>query len=430
MSRIVLVRRGTATLLLAVLPAISCSQGSESGTHDHDADGAEARNNPEAVQLPPPADTIWRIKPEPALVLGQFEELEHQQFYQIRGAVRLSTGVVVVLDGASREMRAFSPDGAHLWTAGGPGDGPGELRNPVHLEKLPGDILQVQDGVARIRYGPDGSVVAHEQLAVADLLEFGQYYAWECPLPSFVGDHVLACSGSGFDAAQFPREAGPWRGEAELALLPWSLDSIAGLGTFLVEEAWALRPEQPLVIPEGIVVTGGSGLELAFPPMSRKGFFAVGGWPRKLVVAESRGDFVHAFDLAADGALPRVTIPIRNVRRPPPADELAAAWEAASTRSRDSPEYLREHLPAPDSIPNVDDLLVDDEGMVWVGSYRADPSAPRLYHVYDTEGRFMARVAIPADLDVLEIGAGHVLGTTRDELDVERVVLLELTRGG
>lgn len=407
-------------LALATLAVLACI-----------ADDNPDSQVPREIGAPASTDTIWQIKPEPALVLGQFEEQMEQQFYQIRGAVRLSTGVVVVLDGGSRELRAFSPDGTHLWTAGGPGDGPGELRNPVHLEKLPGDILQVQDGVARIRYGLDGSVVAHEQLAVADLLEFGQYYAWECPLPSFVGDHVLACSGSGFDAMQFPREAGPWRGEAELALLPWSLDSIAGLGTFLVEEAWALRPEQPLVIPEGIVVTGGSGLELAFPPISRKGIFAMGGWPRKLAVADSWGDFVHAFDLAADGALPGVTIPIRNVRRPPTTDELAAAWEAASDRgmSRNSPAYLREHLPAPDSIPNVDDLLVDDEGMVWVGLYRGDPSAPRLYHVYDAEGRFLARVTMPADVEVLEIGAGHVLGNTRDELDVERVVLLELTRG-
>ena len=352
--------------IIVTLAALACSP-------DRDPDAAGARNNSEAVQGPPPTDTIWRIEPEPALVLGQFEELEHQQFYQIRGAVRLSTGVVVVLDGASRELRAFSPDGTHLWTAAGPGEGPGELRNPGHLEKRPGNILQVQDGLSRIRYGPDGSVVAHEQLAVADLLEFGQYYAWECPFPSFVGDHVLACACNGFDARNIPREAGPWRGEAELALLPWSLDSIAALGTFLMEEAWALRPEQPLVLPEGIVVVGGSGLGLAFPPMSRKGLFALGGWPRKLAVADSRGDFVHAFDLAADGGLSRATIPIRNVRRPPTTDELAVAWEAASARSRDSPEYLHEHLPAPDSIPNVDDLLLDDEGMVWVGSYRGDP---------------------------------------------------------
>ena len=164
------------------------------------------------VGAPPSSDTIWQVTPEPALVLGRFEELEEQQFYQIRGAVRLSTGVVVVLDGASRELRAFSPDGTHLWTAGGPGDGPGELRNPVHLEKLRGDILQVQDGVARIRYGPDGSVVAHEQLAVANLLEFGQYYAWECPLPSFVGDQVLASQA----VVLMPRisPARPDRGEA------------------------------------------------------------------------------------------------------------------------------------------------------------------------------------------------------------------------
>ncbi len=411
--------------IVATLAAIACSS-------DRDPDAAGTRNNGEAAQGPAPADTIWQIDPEPALVLGQFEEQTEQQFYQIRGAVRLSTGVVVVLDGASRELRAFSPDGTHLWTAGGPGDGPGELRNPVHLEKLPSDLLQVQDWLSRIRYGPDGSVIADEQLAVAELLKFGQYYASECPLPSFVGDQVLACAGTGFDAANFPREAGPWRGDAALALLPWSLDSIAGLGTFLIEEAWALRPEQPLVLPEGIVITGsGSGLGLAFPPMSRKGFFALGGWPRKLVVADSWGDSVHAFDLAADGALPGETIPIRNVRRPPTADELAAAWEGASARSsRSSTEYLREHLPAPDSIPNVDDLLLDDEGMVWVGSYRADPSAPRLYHVYDTEGRFMARVAMPAGVEVLEIGAGHVLGVTRDELDVERVVMMELTRGG
>ena len=157
---------------------------------------------------------------------------------------------------------------------------------------------------------------------------------------------------------------------------------------------------------------------------------AVGGWPRKLVVADSRGDVVHTFDLAADRAHPGVTIPIRNVRRPPTAGELAAAWEAASVaRWRDQTEYLKEPLPAPDSIPNLDHLLVDDLGSVWVGSYQTDPSAPRLYHVYDPEGRFAARVAMPAGVEVLEIGTDHVLGITRDELDIERIVLAQPGKG-
>ena len=418
-------RSAIAFSLLAVLPAISCLP-------DHDReprgpDSAGIRNALEGDQDPAPTDTIWSIAPEPTLVLGLLEGPDAHLFSQIRGAVRLSTGNIVVLDGASRELRAFSPDGTHLWTAGGPGEGPGEMRNPTYLERLPGDILQVQDVLSRIRYAADGTLIAHDRLATADLRRFGRYFASECAVPSFVGDQVLACSGGGFEANMAPREEGPWRLEAELAVLPWNLDSIAHLGVFLKEVGWALPFEGLPRLPEQLVVLSG-GMGYASPPMSRKGIFAVGGWPRKLAAADGWGDVVQAFDLAADSVLPGATIPVRHARRPPTADELAAAWEAVAARRVGSPEYIREHHPAPDSIPNLEDLVVDDLGMVWVGSYRADASAPRLYHVYDTEGPFLARVTMPAGVEVLEIGADHVLGITRDELDIERIVLLGLTR--
>lgn len=54
---------------------------------------------------------------------------------------------------------------------------------------------------------------------------------------------VPACSG-GFDFHTAPRDEGPWRGETELAVLPWTLDSITQLGVFLKEEAWALPYEE------------------------------------------------------------------------------------------------------------------------------------------------------------------------------------------
>ena len=403
-----------AVLLLP--PLVACAP-------DDSPDSQEREDVGERV----PADTIWHIEPAPTLVLGFLEGPEAHLFSQIRAATRLSTGAVVVLDGASQQLRAFSPDGAHLWTAGGPGEGPGEMRNPTHLETLPGDTLQVQDGIARVRFAADGTLIAHERLAPADLRGFGRYFASECALPSFVGYHVLACSG-GFDVRMAPREEGPWRGETELAVLPWSLDSIAHLGVFLREEGWALPPEGVLRTPELLSAWSG-GMGYASPPMSRKGIFAVGGWPRKLVVADGWGDEVRTFDLAADPVLPGETIPIRHVRRPPTADELAVAWEEVSARRVGSPEYVRERLPAPDSIPNVDHLVVDDMGMVWVGSYQADASATRPYHVYDGEGgRFLARLEMPAGVKVLEIGADYVLGVKRDELEVERVVLLRLTR--
>ena len=266
-------------IAIVTLAALACSP-------DHDSDGAGVHSG-ESEQGPASTDTIWQIDPEPALVLGLLEGPDAHLFSQIRAATRLSTGTVVVLDGASQQLRAFSPDGAHLWTAGGPGEGPGETRNPTHLETLPGDTLQVQDGIARVRFAADGSLIAHERLAYAELREFGQYYASECTLPSFVGHHVLVCSG-GFDARMTPRDEGPWRGETELAVLPWSLDSIARLGVFLKEEAWALPYEGIPRLPELIVVVSG-GMGYASPPMSRKGVFAVGGWPRMLAVADGLG---------------------------------------------------------------------------------------------------------------------------------------------
>ena len=126
--------------------------------------------------------------------------------------------------------------------------------------------------------------------------------------------------------------------------------------------------------------------------------------------------------------VPGATIRIRHVRRPPTADELTAVWEEVSARRVGSPEYVRDRLPAPDSIPNIDHLVVDDPGAVWVASYQADPTVPRLYHVYDPVEGFLARVTMPPGLEVLEIGTDYVLGLTRDNLDVERVVLHALDR--
>ena len=227
---------------IAILAVLACSS-------DHDSDSTETRNPLGTDGELSQADPNWLIDPEPTLVLGLLEGPDAHLFSQIRGAARLSTGTIVVLDGASRQLRAFSPGGTHLWTAGGPGEGPGEMRNPTHLETLPGDTLQLQDGLSRIRYAADGTLIAHERLATADLRRFGRYFASECAVPSFVGDQVLACSGSGFDASEVPREEGPWRGETELAVLPWNLDSIAHLGVFLKEEVLGAPVRGPAAPP-------------------------------------------------------------------------------------------------------------------------------------------------------------------------------------
>ena len=95
-----------------------------------------------------PGHRVWRIGTEPSLKIGVREGEEPYQFAVIVGAVTLSDGRIVVLEGrtASKELRWFAPDGTHLSTAGGAGEGPGEFRSPGELLRLPGDTLLVRDG--------------------------------------------------------------------------------------------------------------------------------------------------------------------------------------------------------------------------------------------------------------------------------------------
>ena len=58
--------------------------------------------------------------------------------------IRLTNGTLIVLDG-SGEVRAFRRDGAHLWSAGGGGEGGFEFENPSSLTRIDGNRVRVED---------------------------------------------------------------------------------------------------------------------------------------------------------------------------------------------------------------------------------------------------------------------------------------------
>lgn len=91
------------------------------------------------------APSRWTLSPSPIVQIGVVTGEASQQLSQVMGAVRLSDGRIVVLDGDSRELRFFSPEGAHLLSVGGQGQGPGEFSRPTRLSLQPGDTLRVYD---------------------------------------------------------------------------------------------------------------------------------------------------------------------------------------------------------------------------------------------------------------------------------------------
>jgi hypothetical protein len=104
------------------------------------------------------------------------------------------------------------------------------------------------------------------------------------------------------------------------------------------------------------------------------------------------------------------------------ADELAARPEGERAMWR---SHL-EGMAVPATRPAYSRLLGDPEGNIWVGAYARDPGDVTSWTVFDASGAWLGTVEMPDRFRALEIGSSWVLGTWRDDLDVEHVRLYEL----
>ena len=102
----------------------------------------------------------WVVAPEPLISVGGADEREDYQLFRVAGATRLSDGRFVVANGGSSELRYYSPEGQHLLSVGGEGDGPGELRGIMEIEALQGDTLMVLSFRPGLTwFDPDGEFI-------------------------------------------------------------------------------------------------------------------------------------------------------------------------------------------------------------------------------------------------------------------------------
>ncbi len=79
----------------------------------------------------------------------------------------------------------------------------------------------------------------------------------------------------------------------------------------------------------------------------------------------------------------------------------------------------QEHAPA------FDTLAVDPGGRVWARLYDPKKAASR-WEVFDGSGSHLGTVALPAVMDVLQIGKDFILGRTRTTDDEETVRVYRL----
>lgn len=85
---------------------------------------------------------------------------------------------------------------------------------------------------------------------------------------------------------------------------------------------------------------------------------------------------------------------------------------------------------APGTLPPYERMLIDAEGVLWVGRYTAPGDQARVWDLFHLDEGMIATLEVPPDLSILEVGTAYVLGVRTDELGIEVVEVYPLRRGG
>lgn len=354
------------------------------------------------------------VEPPEAVIGGRLEDDGPYQFTEVRNAVRMSDGRIVVGDWDSREARYFDAHGTHILTVGGAGEGPGELRSLFSVDRLDGDTLVIGGWPIGYRYWFDerGDFIRGQQLGpwfpgmlgrtlvdgamLLDSYEYGSYgntlehWAVNGPEDDFRPVGVIELVSR--DGAQVDT-LGEIRGET------WHKTGVIG-------QSFAMRA-------------------LPFTPI---GLVA---WSRTHVfVGHSEAAEVRMYDRSG---LLKTIVRWSPVRVPVLAGDRALFREetVASAGRPNQVATLRRWLAEiayPEWKPAFDAMISDEDGHLWVRQPPRFGDDFQLWTIYGPNGIALARLALPAGLEVLDVDATHVVAKSTDALGLETVLSYRVRR--
>lgn len=365
------------------------------------------------------APTRWTIEPRAVLAIGGAEGTGPAEFTNVVGVARLSSGVIVVADGTSRELRAFDARGVFLKRWSRRGQGPGELPELDGIS-MEGDSLLAIDGRRGVhQFTPTGTWVR------------------SLILPSVPGYIVNPVFGSLTSV------------DGVLRLRAGSSDALTSVRQ---DSAWFARVS---LVDSTVRVLGAVPLGPTFSASpGARAIYQLGYGPGPLVVARA-GRVCQAYTaqyritcLDSLGE-PRVII-ARDIARRPVTDSARQAYRHVTSGRRSdgtsrfegSLRAHRERVAAAtvfaETYPLVSQLVLAQTGELWVRRYdtadgfsasdwRSNPGASA-WAIYDARGRWVAECTLPARFAPADMGRDWVLGVSRDADDVEQVQLYRLKR--
>lgn len=346
----------------------------------------------------------WNIAATPVLDLTRTGAGPAHEFYRVSGATRFDDGRIVVANSGTSELRMFSAEGLPITTVGREGDGPGEYKQIMSVNRIGGDSLIVHSWPRRISVlDPDLSF--NRSFALHDMAQ-----------------NVYPLGQGSILAALTFSSLMDYEGPSKVIRAPAHLARLTTVGEVIDTVAVAAGGEELMLRIGDRRISAGI---LFGKTMS------VGVGAGSIVTGDAeRMEFVV---LSPDGVptliarVPGYPLSISN-------DELEAERDARmgpnpTSRIRE----IIDQMPTPSTKPAFTDLLIDSEGHIWAGAHQPfatflQEPAPRSWEIFDPDGRWLGALETPVGFTVYEVGTNYILGVFADSLGVEHVQLLDLTR--
>jgi hypothetical protein len=349
---------------------------------------------------------------EPLLRIGAVEGARPYLFGNLAYAARLSDGSVLVADEQTLEFRHFDSNGIFVRNIGRKGQGPNEFE-PIafsrHLLPLNGDtVLLYDDRLRRItRFTPD---------------TFLQVPYPEMPTLTG-GRNISGAPAIGrylYTMSSRSRELTVLGDTARRTQFLLVRDMSTGAEDTLATHTGPLQVRVPITFPLGAdSITRPGEFDL---PFRHEMLVATRG---ETIVVSNTGRYEIQF-IGIYGA-PEVII-TRDDFEPAKVDEAVLQRYRATKRAGD-PDMPVEILLGR-GLPTHSQLLLDDEGNVWVQEYQLPWSdhPVQTWLVLSAEYGIVATVELPRDFRIFHAGSGYVTGAIRDDFGIPYVLVYRLVR--
>ena len=358
-------------------------------------------------------ETRWQIVEQPVLQIGEgVDGAPDKQFANVVGVYQLRNGTIGVVDAWVPTVAFFDTTGLLLGRVGSVGDGPGEFPGRARLSPFYCGLDTLY-------------IVAQRRVsAFAPPNRFVRSFPLEGPV------RIRTCAGGRFVVEQ--AHGGGRNAEGvftDSLVLRW-LDPVGALGAVIdtlpnQETDWTRSVEgfgyslllfgrALSVAAHGNAIVTGFGDRLHIEIRDSTGHVdriaRVAGVDRS-VTAEDIGRFQRfVFDPWAGNDMERAHLESR----------------LASAEGRPIPAFAELKVDAEENIwarqyDHLDAVAFYDYSSLSRQMKRPDLPEPRKWHVFQRDGKYLGEIATPPRFMVHQIGDGWMLGTWRDENDIQFV---------